>query len=148
MFDINDDKFGFCTGFEFDGPVGEAGCDDKVCLFSFFISIGFIVCTNPFADFIQGEELSAVSVSGEDKVGFGIGLIVIVIGLVIENNGEFFFIQALQQFIHVLAGIAAQNFREVFAPDDIKAVVNQSIFILKNFNVVLFQFSHCLLLHI
>ena len=66
---------------------GDAGCDDKVCLFSFFISIGFIVCTNPFADFIQGEELSAVSVSGEDKVSFGIGLIVIVIGLVIEDNG-------------------------------------------------------------
>ena len=41
MFDIDDDKFGFCTGFELDGPVGEAGCDDKVCLFSFFISISF-----------------------------------------------------------------------------------------------------------
>ena len=110
MFDINDDKFGFCTGFELDGPVGEAGRDAKACLFSFFISISFIVCTNPFADFIQGEELSAVSVSGEDKVSFGIGLVVIVIGLVIEDNGEFFFIQALQQFIHALAGIAAQNF--------------------------------------
>ena len=30
MFDIDDDKFGFCTGFELDGPVREAGCDDKV----------------------------------------------------------------------------------------------------------------------
>ena len=67
MFDIDDDKFGFCTGFELDGPVREAGCDDKVCLFSFFISISFIVCTNPFADFIQGEELSAVSVSRSEE---------------------------------------------------------------------------------
>ena len=82
----------------------------KVCLFSYFISIGFIVCTNPFADFIQGEELSAVSVSGEDKVSFGIGLIVIVIGLVIEDNGEFFFIQVLQQFIPCFGGDCRAEF--------------------------------------
>ena len=66
MFDINDDKFGFCTGFELDGPVGEAGCDDKVCLFSFFISIGFIVCTNPFADFIQGDCLLYTSDAADE----------------------------------------------------------------------------------
>ena len=139
-FNVDDDKLRFGSGFKFYCPVGKAGSDDEVCFVPFFQAVGFVVGADPFADLVEREKLAAVGMAGKDQVDFRRRLVLIVVRLMVEDDGEFVRIKVFGQFLHCQPAAAAFRFRPVLPADEAKAAGNRFTFVFKDFDVVFFQF--------
>ena len=109
-FNVDDDKLRFGSGFKFYCPVGKAGSDDEVCFVPFFQAVGFVVGADPFADLVEREKLAAVGMAGKDQVDFRRRLVLIVVRLMVEDDGEFVRIKVFGQFLHCQPAAAAFRF--------------------------------------
>ena len=136
---IGDDILRLAAGLKDQRPVTDPGCDDKVGIASLFMAFAALILSCQNTHVVERQELSAMGMSAQHKVGACLGQFVIFAGLVVQHDLVQIRIQAGHQFpgSHtVLAGLA-DGF--VFAPDDIEPVVDELCLILQDSHAILLQ---------
>ena len=135
LFDIDDDKFGLGSCFEFNLPAADSRGDDKVGIVTPVVSVGHIVEAEQGAYRAQRYKLSSVSVPRNDEVGGGVGFVFVVAGLMIHNDNVFVGVELVDD----IGNVGAVFVLFILSADDIESVVDKLLVVFEDMHAVLFE---------